>query len=199
MVDRVPGHQLPARDEFQIPKRDVLPIAILEPHTLPSRRPAMRFPPKQDVLADPIARRVSGVGNFFLEVAIHQPSRTDRPPGLRALALLESRLDRLAASGPALHSLVERNVPLRESTLRADVVSATQPAGVRTGQVRGALVEAQVERLGVDPVHRASQQLRDLPGRRAGVQLPQRAHGGGRPQFACSLHQHTPQYGTRAR
>src|SRR3990167_4260872 len=114
MVNRVPGHELPARDQFQVAERDVLFVAVLEHHALPAQNPAMRLPPEQDVLADPVARRVAGVGNFFLEVAIHQPSRTDRAPGLRPLAFLESRLDRPAASGPALPSFIKWDVPLRK-------------------------------------------------------------------------------------
>lgn len=92
-MDGVAQHQLAARKQLEVFERGVVFLPVLERDDVTRRYGAMSLLPCEDVDPDPVSRRISGVGDFALQVAVFaDPCCTDGFPGLRLLARFELRL-----------------------------------------------------------------------------------------------------------
>jgi hypothetical protein len=144
-VNGVAQHQLAARKQLEIFNRDVVFLLVFERDDMPWRNGTVSLLPGQDVDPYPVARRVSGIGNLALEVAVFaDPRRADGLPSLRFPAGFELSLGHppRSPSGPA-QSFVRRCMARSEPRPRTDIVSSTQTAGFRTSEIGCRLFQTQ--------------------------------------------------------
>lgn len=162
-MNRIPPHEIGARNELEIFELDVFPVAVLETDSVPGRDRTVRALPDDDVLefpSLPAATRFADLANqVTAAVGDHgsdrlvQLGRSSVEPAFFELRRLHSAAADGVARAP--QSFVRRHVTFWKAERSSDVVTAAQPAGLRARQIPRALSETEDPRAALRSAQRS--------------------------------------------
>jgi hypothetical protein len=162
-MNRIPPHEIGARNEFEIFELDVFPVAVLKTDSVAGWNRTVRARPNDDVLelpALPTATRFADLADqITVAVGDHrsdrlvQPGRSSVEPAFFELRGLHSTAADGVARAP--QSFVRRYVTFGKAVRSSHVVTAAQPAGLRARQISLALFETEFRRASLHSAQRS--------------------------------------------